>query len=294
MGDDPTSATPTDLGKIGIIAGGGDLPLKLADACRSSGKEFFVVGIDGWAGEAIEAYDHGRIGLGQVGRGLKLLKDASCQSVVIAGYIKRPDFSKLKLDMVGAKLLPKVIAAARRGDDAIHTVLVDAFEAKGFSVVGAEAIFADLLAETGSFGALSPDETAKADIVRAADLVRALSPFDVGQGAVVCEGLVLAVEAAEGTDEMLKRCADLPQTIRGTGGARRGVLVKIPKAGQERRVDLPTIGLRTVELASEAGLAGVAIAAGGALFLDREEAIAKADASGLFLIGFDPTSTSLD
>jgi UDP-2,3-diacylglucosamine hydrolase len=294
VGGDPISGSPGDLGKVGIVAGGGDLPLKLADACRASGKEFYVVGIDGWAGEAIEAYDHGRIGLGQVGRGLKLLKDANCQSVVIAGYIKRPDFSKLKLDMVGAKLLPKVIAAARKGDDAIHTVLVEAFEAKGFVVVGAEAIFSDLLAETGSFGALVPDEVAKADIVRAANLIGALSPFDVGQGTIVCEGLVLAVEAAEGTDEMLQRCADLPEAIRGTGRVRRGVLVKIPKSGQERRVDLPTIGLRTVELAAEAGLAGIAIAAGGALFLDREEAIAAADTLGLFLIGFDPATDSRD
>lgn len=275
-------------GKVGIVAGGGDLPLKLAESCRSSGIPFYVVGIDGWAGKEIEAYDHGRMGLGQVGRALKLLKDAQCTSVVIAGYVKRPDFTKLKLDMTGAKLLPKIIAAARRGDDALLGVLVETFEAHGFTVIGSEAIFSELLVADGCFGNVAPDDRARADIVRAGEVIKAVSPFDFGQGAIVCEGLVLAVEAAEGTDEMILRCASLPPEIRGTRQNRRGVLVKAPKAGQERRVDLPTIGLKTVELAAEAGLAGIAVAAGGALFLDRDEAVALADREGLFILGFEP------
>lgn len=278
----------SELGKVGIIAGGGDLPLKLAESCRSTGTPFHIVGIDGWAGPEIEAFEHSRMGLGQVGLALKLLKEAACDSVVIAGYVKRPDFRKMKLDMTGAKLLPKIIAAARHGDDALLGVLVETIEAHGFRVIGSESIFAGLLAGKGCFGSVMPDDMAKADIVRAGELIAALSPFDVGQAAIVCEGLVLAVEAAEGTDEILRRCANLPQEIRGTKSNRRGVLVKTPKAGQERRVDLPTIGPKTVELASEAGLAGIAIAAGGALFLDQEEAIALADAAGLFVMGFEP------
>lgn len=281
-------AASAALGKVGIVAGGGDLPLKLAEACRSTGIPFYVVGIDGWAGPEIEAYDHDRMGLGQIGRALKLLKDAGCTSVVIAGYVKRPDFTKLKLDMTGAKLLPKIIAAARRGDDALLGVLVETFEAHGFKVVGSQTILAGLLASDGSFGAVEPDEQARADIVRAGEVVAAVSPFDFGQGAIVCEGLVLAVEAAEGTDEMIRRCAALPEEIRGTKDKRRGVLVKAPKTGQERRVDLPTIGLKTVELAAEAGLAGIAVAAGGALFLDKDEAVALADREGLFILGFEP------
>lgn len=275
------------LGKVGIIAGGGDLPLKLAESCRSAGHDFHILGINGWAGPEIEAYDHDRVELGQVGKVLALLKERRCDSVVIAGYVKRPDFTKLKLDMGGAKLLPKVISAARRGDDALLSVLVSAFEGAGFRVVGAEAIFSGLLAGEGLFGSVAPDDRARADIVRASDLIAALSPFDVGQGAVVCDGLVLAVEAAEGTDEMLRRCAVLPEEIRGTTAARRGVLVKMPKAGQETRVDLPTIGMRTIELAAEAGLSGIAVAAGAALVLDRESVVAKANEAGLFLLGFE-------
>lgn len=277
-----------DLGKVGIVAGGGDLPLKLAESCRSSGIAFHIIGLDGWAGPEIEAYDHDRTGVGQVGRALKLLKDAECDSVVIAGYVKRPDFSKLKLDMTGAKLLPKIIAAARKGDDALLGVLIKTFEAHGFKVIGSETIFAGLLASEGCYGAVTPNDMAKTDIVCAGELIAALSPFDAGQGAIVCEGLVLAIEAAEGTDEMLLRCAGLPEEIRGTKMDRKGVLVKTPKVGQERRVDLPTIGLRTIELASAAGLAGIAVAAGGALFLDRDEAVALADAEGLFVMGFEP------
>jgi UDP-2,3-diacylglucosamine hydrolase len=115
--------------------------------------------------------------------------------------------------------------------------------------------------------------------------VKTLGRLDIGQGAVVVDGLVLAVEAQEGTDAMLARCALLPEALRGVPGARRGVLVKWPKPIQERRVDLPTIGVRTIENAAAAGLAGVAGEAGGVLVLDREAVIAAADRLGLFVAG---------
>ncbi|TNE60082.1 MAG: DUF1009 domain-containing protein [Alphaproteobacteria bacterium] len=275
------------MGKLGIIAGGGDLPLRLARACQSTQRSFLVLGIEGWAGPEIVEYDHVWVTLGGLGRTFAALKNAGCQSVVIAGYVKRPDFNNLKLDLTAAKLLPSVIKAARRGDDALISVLVEAFEKQGFNVIGAEEVFKGLLADGGPISMLAPNDEQMADIAKGREVVRALGDFDIGQGAVVCRGLVLAVEAAEGTDEMLKRCANLPIEIRGSGEDKSGVLVKIPKPGQERRVDLPTIGVRTLELASAAGLAGVAVAAGAALILDRDQVVETANRLGLFLFGVE-------
>ena len=174
-------------------------------------------------------------------------------------------------------LLPKVVAAARHGDDALLQVLVNFLEQKGFSVVGAEQILGELLATPGNIGGRGPGEDDRADLQRAARILLALGPLDVGQGAVVRDGVVLGIEAAEGTDRLLARCGDLQPQGRG------GVLLKLAKTGQERRVDLPTIGPRTVELAAAARLAGIGIEAGAALVLDRAEVARLADAAGLFV-----------
>src|SRR5262249_25890747 len=124
-----------------------------------------------------------------------------------------------------------------------------------------------------------------ADAAKAMDVAQAIGQLDVGQGAVVCDGLVLAVEAQEGTDAMLARVAELPQEIRGSAEARRGVLAKTPKPIQERRVDLPTTGVQTLERAAAAGLAGVAGEAGAMVVLDREAVTEAADRLGLFVWG---------
>lgn len=273
--------------KLGIIAGGGDLPLKLAQACRDSQRPFHVIALDGWVDDEVADFEHTRLGLGQVGGIFKVLGAEGCEDVTIAGYVKRPDFSSLKLDLTGTRLLPKVVAAARKGDDALLKVLVAAVEKQGFRVIGADEIRNDLVAGQGVYGVHQPSEDDLRDVAKAVDLVHDLGPYDVGQGAVICRGLVLAIEAAEGTDAMLARCQKLPEEIKGQVEDRKGVLVKVPKRGQETRVDLPTIGVRTIEGAALAGLSGVAIAAGKALIIDEEVVVAAADQAGLFLMGIE-------
>ncbi|MEM8785329.1 MAG: UDP-2,3-diacylglucosamine diphosphatase LpxI [Pseudomonadota bacterium] len=272
---------------LAIFAGGGDLPLKLAEACKAQSRDYLVFGIEGSANKSVEAHPHHWVSMGQVGHILKLMKRAKSEEVVFAGYVKRPDFSTVKVDFTGAKLLPKIIASLPKGDDALLKTLVDYFDSQGFRVVGAETVFSDLLADRGVMGAHRPVEEDLADINRAVDVIRALGPFDVGQAALVVSNAVLAVEGAEGTDAMLDRCSLFDPQKLGTRQARRGVLVKIPKPEQERRVDLPTIGVRTISKAGAAGMRGIAIAAGGALILDREAVVEAADAEGLFLVGID-------
>jgi DUF1009 family protein len=274
-------------GRLGVIAGGGDLPRRLAEHARASGRDVFVMGVAGFAEPALVA-DFGGVmlAIGETGRQIDALKKAGCGELVFAGIVKRPDFEHLKLDMRGALLLPKIIAAAGKGDDALLRVVLGSFEDAGFRVIGADDVLSDLLAPAGALGRNAPREADWIDIRRAAQVAAASGALDIGQGAVSCGGLVLAVEAQEGTDRMLARCADLPAEIRGSSQARRGVLVKRPKPIQERRIDLPTIGIQTIQGAAEAGLAGVAVEAGAALVMKRQEVIALADSLGLFVYGF--------
>ena len=282
---------PSDRPKLAILAGGGDLPIKLAEACQQSGRPFLVLGLEGYADEAVTRFPHAWSAIGSVGKTQKLMREAGCTAVTLAGNVSRPDFSKLKLDFKGVRLLPKVLRAAQRGDDALLSTLIEDLEHEGFSVEGTDEVCAGLLASPRVMTNAQPTERDKADIARAIGVVRALGTHDVGQGAVVCEGLVLAVEAAEGTDQMLERCAGLRAEIRGTMDARRGVLVKLTKPNQELRVDLPTIGVATVTRAASAGLAGIAIEAGRTLIIDEFDVIAMANELGLFVVGLSADET---
>lgn len=273
--------------KLGIVAGGGNLPIRLADHCAAHAIPHLISGIEPFIDRELAARpgSHG-FGVGAVGKRYSALKAAGCDAVVIAGIVPRPDFSAIDLDFRGAMMLPKVLAAARKGDDALLRVLVEEFEQEGFIIVGADEVLGELLASEGPVGRFRPDEAAYRDLEIAAKVAAHLGALDIGQGVVVCDGLVLAVEAAEGTDAMLERVVGLPEPIRGTASARRGLLLKRPKPQQERRIDLPTIGIRTVEGAARAGLAGIAFEAEGALIIDRKAVADAADAAGIFVFGF--------
>jgi len=271
---------------LGILAGGGALPLKIASACQAARRPYVVFAIQGEADEEVVNIAEAVLPIGAFGKAVEQLKAHQCSDVILVGRVGRPDFSSLKLDWGGIKLLPKLIAAARHGDDALLKAVGGGLEAEGLRLIGVDDIATDLLAPEGLIGKVRPLSGVNDDIAKAIAVITALGPYDVGQGAVVCDGLVLAIEAAEGTDAMLKRCAQFPKALRGSPSARRGVLVKMPKPRQERRIDLPTIGIRTVEGAAAAGLAGIAVAAGSALILDREAVAARADEYGLFVYGF--------
>ena len=260
-----------DAKTLGLIAGGGALPRRLAEAARAEGREVFVLGVLGFAEAAlVEEFGGIELAIGQIGKQIDALKAANCSEVVIAGVVKRPDLEKLKFDMRGTLLVPKLLAAAGKGDDALLRVVVEVFEGEGFRVIGADDVLVSLLATAGVIAGHAPNPGERADIAKAGRIAAEIGRLDIGQGAVVARGLVLAVEAQEGTDAMLRRVAELPATLRGAREARCGVLVKRPKPQQERRIDLPTIGLETVRRIADAGLAGIAVEAGAALVMDRE------------------------
>ncbi|MGH1420561.1 MAG: LpxI family protein [Hyphomonas sp.] len=273
---------------LGIISGLGDLPVSIAQNCIDSGRDVFVVRLKGFIEPQLEAFPGDVVGLGELGKLFSLLSGAGCEEVTFAGIVKRPNFKDLKLDFTGAKLLPKVLSAARKGDDALLSLMVKEFERNGFTVIGSGEANQSLLMSEGCLTVRQPTENDFSDIQKGAHIAGEMGRLDIGQGCVVVNGLVLTVEAQEGTDEMLVRCANLPEELRGSQANPQGVLVKRPKPGQERRIDLPTAGMSTIENAAASGLAGVALEAGGALLLDREAVIARANELGLFVFGFSP------
>jgi DUF1009 family protein len=276
-------------GTLGIIAGGGELPIAIAQAAQDEGRAIFLVALDGMARPSdVDPFPHGFVSLGELGKAIKLLQDAGCDEVAFAGKVARPEFTKLKLDARGALALPRIMAAALKGDDALLRALLAIFEKEGMRVIGSAEAARDLLAPFGELGRLKPSPEDNGDIRHAIRVVATLGALDIGQAAVVCQGLVLAVEAAEGTDAMLARVATLPAAVRGAPGNRKGVMAKAAKPHQERRVDLPVIGVRTVELAAEAGLSGIAVEGGAALIMGRARVVEAADRYGIFVYGFAP------
>ncbi len=270
--------------KLGIIAGGGDLPAALARFCLESERPYFIVAFEGQTDPDLVAdKPHGWFRLGAAGEAIDRLKKEGVAEVVMAGPMKRPSLAELKPDLWTLKTLSK-IGFSSLGDDGLLGGIVRILEEQGFRIIGADDLLRQLLAPEGCYGQHRPDPQGEADIQRGIAVARALGAVDVGQSVVVQQGLVLGVEAVEGTDALLERCAGLRRD--GPGG----VLVKLKKPNQERRVDLPTIGKRTLDQAKKAGLAGIAVEAGGALVLDRDGLTARADAEGLFLIGISAPS----
>ncbi|GAB5457714.1 MAG: LpxI family protein [Henriciella sp.] len=272
---------------LGIIAGLGALPVEVAQSAVERDQPVFVVRLKGFEEPALAQFPGATIGMAEVGKLFKALKQAGCEDICFCGIVKRPDFSALKPDMRGLSLLPKVISVARKGDDALLSFLVQTFEAEGFRVIGADEASGALRVGAGAQSGEEFVGPHMDDMKKAAMIAAEIGRLDIGQGAVVCDGLVLSVEAQEGTDEMLRRIPLLDPAIRGTDTQRRGVLVKRPKPMQERRIDLPTIGVATVENAAKAGLAGIGVEAGGALLINQAEVITHLKSHGMFLYGFE-------
>ncbi len=274
--------------KLGILAGSGALPQRVIEAARASGRDAYVIAFKGEThADTVTGAPHAWVRIGAVGKTLKLLHEAECEDVVFAGPVRRPALASLVPDRRGARVLAK-LAAAPGGDDSLFSILVSELEGEGFRVIGADDVATDILAPPGRLGVHAPDYAASSDIERGVGVIRALGAHDIGQAAIVQQGRVLGIEAAEGTDALIARCAGL--RLEGPGG----VLTKLKKPGQQRRVDLPAIGRTTVEAAAAAGLRGIAVEAGGTIIFDRAAATEAADEAGLFVIGLTLDETNQD
>ncbi len=271
---------------LAIICGGGSLPFAVAEAAQRSGRPVVLFPLQGIADPArVEAHPHHWIGAAQFGRFRRLARSAGCRDVVMIGAVVRPTVAQLWPDLATLRLLPRLVGVFRGGDDHLLKGIAAIFEESGFRLVGAHEIAPEIAMPPGCIGRVQPDGRDRADIARGLAVLRATGPFDIGQAVVVADQRVLAIEGAEGTDLMLERLADLRAKghVRAPKGA--GVLVKAPKPGQDRRLDLPSIGPRTVEGAARAGLAGIAVVAGSAVVAEIGQIATLADRVGLFVAG---------
>lgn len=274
---------------LGILAGSGPLPGRVAAAASAAGRKVFIVGLEGFAERAIIApWPHEFIRMGAAGRILAALRRHECEDLVLIGPVRRPSFMDLRPDADGAKMLARIGMAAFAGDDGLLKAVIRVLGEEGFRVLGMQDILNAALGPRGLLSRKGPDATAMADIHRGIAVTRALGTADVGQCCVVRAGVVIAVEAVEGTDAMLSRCGALLDAMEMAKPG--GVLVKSVKPNQDRRADLPTIGPDTISHAAAAGLSGVAYDASGTILAEREACIARADELGLFLLGFDPAT----
>ncbi len=271
---------------IAIVCGGGTIPGAVADAIMRSGRRPVVLAIRGWADpKLVERYTHHWIAVGQAGRLFRLALAENCREAVFIGTLTRPALTQIRLDWRTIRMMPRIIRSFAGGDDGLISGIASLAEEAGLRIIGVKDVAPEIMVPEGVLGRHQPSARDRTDITCALDLIATLGPFDVGQAAVVANNYVLAIEAAEGTDNMLLRIADLREMRRVTTPKGVGVLVKAPKPKQDQRFDLPTIGPQTVANAARASLAGIAVAAGNTMMADPAELIAAADRAGLFVLG---------
>lgn len=255
------------------------MPRLLIEACRDSGRDFFVLALTGQADpEIVEQVPHEWIRMGAAGRGFAILKEQGIEELVMAGRVRRPSLLDLRPDLRVIKFFAK-LGRKGFGDDRLLRAVIDEVEAEGCRVIGAHEVLPKLTVGEGPLGTNVPDDQAEDDIARGMAVLTALSNVDIGQAVVVQQGIVLGVEAVEGTDALIERCKALKRDGKG------GVLVKFSKQGQETRVDMPAIGPETIRHVAEAGLRGIAVGAGTTIILDVDELVRAADNAGVFVVG---------
>lgn len=281
-----SAVTANQQSPLGLICGGGSLPLAVADFVAARGRPVVLFPLHGAAeGTAVERFPHHWLYMGQVGKFLRLARAAGCRDLILIGNMVRPSIWQVRPDFKALTLLGRVLAAFRGGDNHLLSGMGKLLEREGFHLIGAHEVAPEILVPEGTLGRVQASERDRADIAFGFEFLRATGPFDVGQAVVVNEKHVLAVEAAEGTDQMLARVAALRANGRVTSAAGSGVLVKAPKRGQDLRYDMPSIGPLTVEGTKRAGLAGIAVVAGSTIVAEPAEFVAAADRANIFVIG---------
>jgi UDP-2,3-diacylglucosamine hydrolase len=281
------NSAATDISSpVGVIAGGGAMPFAVADSLSRRGIAPVLFALRGACDvDRVERFRHHWISVGQLGRATKLFRSEGCRDLIFIGTLLRPALSEIRLDWGTIRVLGRVFAAFRGGDDHLLSGIGRILEQDGFRMVGIRDVAPDMLMPEGNIARATPDAVSTADIAKGRQVLGALGPFDIGQAVVVIDGHVVAVEDIEGTDGLLARVARLREAGRIRAKAGRGVLVKAPKSGQDLRFDLPAVGAKTVEGAAKAGLAGIAVIAGHTIAADAQAMIEAADRAGLFIQG---------
>lgn len=278
-----TVSTHHNIEKLGIIAGGGNLPERLIKACEQQNIKPFIIALEGQTDPfLVKGQEHFWARLGGAGQIFKTLRAHDIKDLVLIGSVRRPSLSELRPDLKTAEFFARVGLKAL-GDDNFLRVLRDVIENEGFQVHGVHKFAHDLLAKEGPLGKYKPKEADWIDIKRGLQVSQELGRVDVGQSVIVQEGIVLGVEAAEGTDELIRRCARLHRK------GRSPVLIKTCKPDQDEDFDLPTVGPQTLHLMRESNMGGLILHARHSLLIDPEEVIEIANQHKIYVKGLTPS-----
>ncbi|HUS95999.1 MAG TPA: UDP-2,3-diacylglucosamine diphosphatase LpxI [Hyphomicrobiaceae bacterium] len=274
-------------GTIGLLAGAGRVPQEITESLARRGYKVHVVALRGSAEDVaswpVASCDW--VGIAEVGGMLASFARADCREIMIAGGVRRPDLLRVRPDIGFFTNLPSVLSLTRGGDDHLLRRVIRFFEHKGYIVRGLADLTPDLLADAGALNSLPSRPSDAQDALLGRDVLAAFGQLDMGQAAVVIGGSLYALEGAEGTDKLLERVASQRAAQTGSSAAVGGTLVKMAKPAQDVRVDLPTIGPKTIENCRRAGLTAIAVEAGRTVIAERAATLAAADAAGIRLHG---------
>lgn len=267
------------LPAIAIFAGRGSLPKMLIEDCQKKGRRFilFLLASENYE---IDYSDFNPVNIpyGAMEKFLDTVRKNEIKNLVFIGAVNKPNFSTLKVDKKGALLLAKILANKLLGDDAVLSAVIKFFEKEGFNILRIDELLDCVVSTKSTLTKAHPDQENLEDIALGVKAIKSFSEFDVGQSLVIAQKQIVAVEALEGTDAMIKRCGGFKVDYK-----KKAVLLKMKKRGQSMKADLPTIGVATIENCFESGIAGIAIQANSTLVLEKDEVIKKADELGLFL-----------
>jgi len=269
-----------NLSPIAIFAGRGQVPKILIDDCLKKNRRFIVFLLHGEQYDIdYSQFNPTLVSYGEVEKFLKIIHDNNIQQLVFIGAVNKPNFSSLKVDKTGAKLLAQIIANKILGDDAVLSTVIKFFEKRGLKILRIDEILDCIISKPMTLTQHQPSIKNLEDIDIGIKAIRHFSKFDVGQSLIVCQKQIIAVEALEGTDAMIERCRNFQVDF-----TKNAVLIKLKKTYQTAKADLPTIGVKTIENCHQAHIAGIAIEVNNTLILDKEAVIAKANELGLFII----------
>lgn len=264
---------------IGIIAGSGELPFSIATSYASQGGKCYIAALEREANlQLLQDTPYQSFRIGMVGAIIEYFHKFNVQNVIFAGGIKRPNFWSIKVDMVGRALLARIIKQKFLGDDTILRIVADFLEKKGFKIISSQEILLDNLDDINIITKATPLPSDIIDIELGVKLLTTLSGLDVGQSVIIEDGYILGIEAAEGTDNLIKRCVELRKKPQG------GVLVKMLKLDQDIRLDIPTIGPDTIVNLANQSYNGLAISKDKVIIINPKTTIELANSLGLFIV----------
>ncbi|MDX2083430.1 MAG: UDP-2,3-diacylglucosamine diphosphatase LpxI [Rickettsiales bacterium] len=264
---------------LAIFAGRGLLPKILIEDCQKKQRRFLLFLLDGENYEIdYSAFNPIKLRYGEVEKFLSTLKENNIKNIVFIGGVTKPNFSALKVDKRGALLLAKILANKILGDDAVLRTVIKFFEKEGLKILAIDQLLDCVISTKSTITVNKPTSENLSDIALGVKAIKNFSQFDVGQSLVIAQKQIIAVEALEGTDQMIKRCKDLSGDY-----LKNSVLVKMKKSKQSLKADLPTIGVETIKNCFEAKICGIAIQANSTLVLQKDQVIKKANELGLFL-----------